>query len=71
MQNEIGDEGLIQDYIRDVAIGTDPDSVENAIRDAYDKLSRRGGTPPFRVIETWAYGSNPFTEFRVVIKGGG
>jgi hypothetical protein len=27
--------------------------------------------PPYRVVEIWAHGTNPFTEFRVIMKGDG
>ena len=65
------DEGLIGEYVADLGIGRSKESVHLAIRDGYDRLSERGVKPPYRVVEIWAHGTNPFTEFRVVMKGDG
>ncbi len=64
------DRQLVQDYAEDIEIGRSTESVAAAIEDGYDKLSRRNGQPPYRVLEIWAHGTNPFTEFRAVMKGG-
>ncbi len=61
---------LIQQYVEDITIGVSKESVDAAIKDGYDKLSRRSKQPPYRIIEFSAHGTNPFTEFRVVMKGG-
>ncbi len=63
------DEQLVQQYAEGIAIGVSRESVDAAIKDGYDKLSCRNRQPPYRVLEIWAYGTNPFTEFRVVLKG--
>jgi hypothetical protein len=65
------DQKLIGEYIADVAIGTDEDTVAEAIKQGYEKLERKGVKPPYRVVEIWAHGTNPFTEFRVIMKGDG
>jgi len=65
------DEGLIGEYVADVAIGTSKDSIQDAVRNGYEKLERKGVKPPYRVVEIWAHGTNPFTEFRVIMKGDG
>ena len=61
---------LIQQYVEDITIGVSEESVALAIKDGYEKLSRRERQPPYRVVEISAHGTNPFTEFRVVMKGG-
>ena len=71
MASEDDQKKLIGEYIADVAIGTDEDTVAAAIRKGYEKLEAKGIKPPYRVVEIWAHGDNPFTEFRVVLKGGG
>jgi len=65
------DEDLIAEYVAAVAVGPRGDSIEGAVKDGYAKLERRGVRPPYRVVETWAHGTNPFTEFRVIMKGDG
>jgi hypothetical protein len=64
------DEDLIAEYTRDLAVGRSETSVDDAIQDGYKRLNGRAN-PPYRVVEIWAYGTNPFTEFRVIMKGDG
>lgn len=64
-----GDDELVKEYAEGIAIGVSAESVAEAIKDGYEKLSRRGKQPPYQVLETWAHGTNPFTEFRVVMRG--
>jgi hypothetical protein len=64
------DDDLIREYTADLAIGRSEESIQAAVRDGYSKLEGRF-KPPYRVLEIWAYGDNPFTEFRVIMKGGG
>ena len=54
-------------YIEGVQVGRG-ESLDDAVKDAYEKLSRRGAYPPFRVVEIGADGTNPFSGFRAVIK---
>ncbi len=61
---------LIQQYAEDITIGVSKESVSLAIKDGYEKLSRREKQGPYRIVEFSAHGTNPFTEFRVVMKGG-
>ena len=70
MNDDYDDQQLVQQYAEGIAIGVSPESVDAAIKDGYDKFSRRNMPPPYRILEIWAHGTNPFTEFRVVMKGG-
>jgi hypothetical protein len=44
--------------------------LEDAVRDAYEKATEQGRTPPFRVLEIWVDGENPLTEYRVALHTG-
>ena len=68
MESYDDEQQLVQQYAEGIAIGVSRESTDAAIKDGYEKLSRRGKQPPYRVIEIWAHGTNPFTEFRVVIR---
>ena len=70
MNGDYDDQQLVQQYAEGIAIGVSRESIDAAIKDGYDKLSRRDMRPPYRVVEIWAHGTNPFTEFRVVLSGG-
>jgi hypothetical protein len=45
--------------------------LEDAVRNAYDKASGAGLTPPFRVLEIWVNGENPLTEYIVSLQAVG
>jgi hypothetical protein len=51
---------------------TDDDfSIEAAAKDAYDRATAGGRTPPYRVLEIRLHGTNPFSEYRVAVGPGG
>lgn len=68
MVNDDDDQQLVQQYVEGIQIGVGK-TFDLAVEDGYERLSRRSKKPPYRVLEIWAHGTNPFTEFRVVLKG--
>lgn len=56
-----------QRYIENTQVGRGR-TLDEAIKDAYVKLEGRNTTPPYRIAEIWADGTNPFSGFRVVIR---
>jgi hypothetical protein len=46
----------------------DPEfSLEKALEDGYNKARADHKNPPFRMIEIWVDGTNPLSEYRVVL----
>lgn len=43
-------------------------TLDQAVSEGYEKMKRRGASPPFRVEEIWAEGTNPFSGYRVVLR---
>ena len=51
-----------------VARGDRP-QLEDAFEDAYEKAKNAGKRGPFQTLEIVVHGSNPISEYRVVLKG--
>lgn len=56
-------------YLERIDVGEHEKSLDAAIQDGFDKLEKRGLRPPFRVVEILAEGTNPFSGYRVVMRG--
>ena len=64
---------LTQDYRQTLFVGSSTmedeggATLEKAFEDAYEKAKANGKRPPFKVHEIWLHGTNPLSEYRVVV----
>jgi hypothetical protein len=58
-------------YVGNLVLGVHEDSLDKAILHGYEQLADMGGKPPFRVVEIFAAGTNPFSGYIAVMRGDG
>ena len=73
---EQSDDPITQAYRESLFVGSSTiddeggATLEKAFEDAYEKAKRAGRKPPFKVHEIWLHGTNPLSEYRVVVGSG-
>jgi hypothetical protein len=67
---------ITDDYRKTLFVGSSTEAdeggptLEKAFEDAYEKAKQQGKKPPFKVHDIWLHGTNPLTEYRVVVGSG-
>jgi hypothetical protein len=55
------------EYVENIEVG-EGETYDEAVRDGYQRLSDRGKPPPYRIVEVYAVGDNPFSGYRAVMR---